>query len=49
MDIEKMKDKFKGLVFPVLSWEQARDIFYKIRALEEESDIAEILSLCSAP
>ena len=47
MSFEEMKDKFKGLVCPILSWEQAREIFHKIKKLEELSDIAEVINLCT--
>ena len=47
MTFEEMKDKFKGLVYPVLSEEKARQIFYKIQDLEELVDISELIALCT--
>jgi 2-methylcitrate dehydratase PrpD len=43
---EEMKNKFKGLVYPVLSREKARQIFFAIKNLEASSDIGEIMALC---
>ena len=48
LSFEEMKDKFKGLVFPTFPWNQGREIFYKIRKLEEIPDIGEILDICSS-
>jgi len=36
------------LVFPTFPWNQGREIFYKIRKLEEIPDIGEILDICSS-
>ena len=46
MSFEEMKSKFKGLSYPLLPWEQGREIFHKIRKLEEVPDIGEVLALC---
>ncbi|BBO88084.1 MmgE/PrpD family protein [Desulfosarcina ovata] len=46
MTFEEMKQKFKGLVYPVYSREKTRQIFYKIKGLEDISDIGEIMDLC---
>ncbi|EFK09396.1 MmgE/PrpD family protein [delta proteobacterium NaphS2] len=46
MSFEEMKSKFKGLSCPLLPREQGREIFYKIRKLEEVPDIGEVLALC---
>jgi len=49
MSFDEMKDKFKGLVFPMLSWEQGREIFYKIRRLEEVPLMLERSCLSALP
>jgi len=43
---EEMKQKFKGLVYPILSRENARRIYYKIKGLEDVSDIGELTEIC---
>jgi 2-methylcitrate dehydratase PrpD len=46
MTFEEMKNKFKGLVYPILSREKAKQIFYKIKGLEDLVDISELIALC---
>ena len=45
MTFEEMKNKFKGLVYPVLSRDKTRQIFYKIKNLEDLVDISELMDL----
>ena len=47
MTFDEMKIKFKGLVYPVISRENAREIFYKIKYLEDVADVGELMVLCN--
>ncbi|OQY10947.1 MAG: MmgE/PrpD family protein [Desulfobacteraceae bacterium 4572_187] len=43
---EEMKNKFKSLVYPILSREKARQIFFAIKNLEESFDVGELMAMC---
>jgi len=46
ISFDEMKRKFKGLVYPVLSREKAKQIFYGIKQLDEMSNIQSLMALC---
>ena len=47
MTFEEMKKKFKGLVYPIFPKEKTKQIFYKIKDLENLVDISELMALCT--
>lgn len=47
MTFDEMKIKFKSLVYPVISKKNAREIFYKIKYLEDMVDIGELMVYCN--
>ena len=49
MTFGEMKNKFKGLVYPVLSRDNTRQIFYAIKGLEDLAEISELMELCANP